>query len=74
MKVVFSSFDWVEAQAVVAMLEGSGFKPLIWGADWARSGLHPSGDTPDVRVAVPDEEFAEASLLVEDYTKAKRRS
>jgi len=74
MKVVFSSFDWVEAQGVVAMLEGSGFKPVIWGADWARSGLHPSGETPDVSVAVPDSEFAKASSLVEDYRKAKRSS
>ncbi len=56
------------------MLEGSGFKPVIWGADWARSGLHPSGETPDVSVAVPDGEFAEASSLVEDYRKAKRAS
>lgn len=50
MKVVFSSFDWVEAQGVVAMLEGSGFKPVIWGADWARSGLHPSGGCAGQRI------------------------
>ena len=73
MKVVFTSFDWVEAEGIRAMLEGSGFKAVIWGTDWARVGYF-SGETPNVRVAVPDREFAEALILVEDYRKAKPSS
>jgi hypothetical protein len=69
MKVVFSSFDWVEAQTVAAMLEGSGLKPFIWGADSSRNNLFST--RPDVHVGVAEDQATEALALVEDFRKAK---
>lgn len=71
MKIVFVSDDWLEAQAIAAMLEGSGIKSAVWGADGVRSGVSETPETADVRVAVSDEEFPDALALVDDYRKAK---
>jgi len=70
MKIVFSSFDWMEAQAVAGLLEGSGLKPIIWGAEAARMNIS-FGQGADVKVAVPDDQLSDALVLVGDYRRTR---
>ena len=70
MKIVFSSFDWMEAQAVAGLLEGSGLKAVIWGAEAARMNIS-FGQGGGVKVAVPDDQLSDALALVEDYRRTR---
>ena len=69
MKTVFTTFDYVEAQMLAAFLRGSNLNAFVWGGETARIGL--LADPEGIRVVVPDEEFTEASGLVESYKHGK---
>jgi hypothetical protein len=65
MKIVFLTGNWMEAQLVVGLLEGSGLKPLLLDAEANRMGY--TFAIGDIKVAVPAHEFEDALAILKEY-------
>jgi hypothetical protein len=66
-KVVFLTSNWMEAQLVSGLLEGSGLKPFVLGANSNRIGFSLPGTFGDISVAVPEEQLDDALAVLREY-------
>jgi hypothetical protein len=70
MKVVFLTSDWVEAQLIAGLLESSGIKPFLLGAEVTRMKVFPTAPIGDViKVAVPPHQLEDALAVLKEYRK-----
>ena len=67
MKIVFLTANWMEAQLVVGLLEGSGLKPCLLDAELSRMDAFYTTAIGNIKVAVPEQQFDEAMAILQEY-------
>jgi len=56
----FLDCNWMEAQLVVGLLEGSGLKPCLLDAELSRMNAFYTSAVGNIKVAVPEHQFEDA--------------
>lgn len=67
MRIVFLTANWLEAQLVVGLLEGSGLKPFLLDAELSRMDALYTTAIGNIKVAVPEQQFEEAMAILREY-------
>ena len=67
MKIVFLTANWMEAQLVVGLLEGSDLKPCLLDAELSRMNAFYTTAVGNIKVAVPEHQFEDAMTILQDY-------
>ena len=63
----FLTANWMEAQLVVGLLEGSGLKPCLLDAELSRMNAFYTSAIGNIKVAVPAHQFEDAMTILQDY-------
>ena len=71
LKIVFVTSRWMEAQLVAGLLEGSGLKAFVLGAESNRMGFSFSTEFGDVKVAVPEGQADDALAVLREYRESQ---
>lgn len=66
-KDVFLTGNWLEAQLVASLLEGSGLNPFVLGGAAGSIGIPGREEYGSIKVAVPSNQLEDALAILREY-------